>query len=137
MARSVRGSLGGEELFFARESPAIARQASVPTDNPVARHDNRNRVGCARSGHRANGLRTSEGAGDLGVGARRSAWNALQLLPDAALKRRCCEVQREFHLRGLALDALNNFTDPALHLASSRRDFRTRIFFSQLRDEFV
>src|SRR5580700_10487084 len=103
MARSVRGSLGGEELFFPSESPAIAREASVLTDNPVARHDNRNRVAGARSGHCANGLRTSEGAGDLGVGARRSAWDALQLLPDAAFERRRLQVQRERHLRGLAL----------------------------------
>src|SRR5580692_11615035 len=131
MALSVRrGPLGGEELFFASKSPAIAREAAVLTDNPVARHDNRNRVGCARSSHCANGLRTSEGAGDLGVCARCSAWNALQLLPDAALKRRCLQVQREFHLRGPALDSLNNFTDPALHVASSRRDFRSRIFFA-------
>src|SRR5579864_1019418 len=80
------GALACEQFFFACETPAIACQIAVFTNNPMARNHDRHGIGRASTGHRANGLGPSERAGYLRVRSRGSARDALQLLPDAALK---------------------------------------------------
>src|SRR5260370_773551 len=80
----------------------------------MAGHHDGNGVRGASSRNSPNGLRLAEGARDFRVRARPAARNPLQLLPNAPLKRRRLQVQREFQSRLFAFDALLDLPHPAL-----------------------
>ena len=59
------GALGGEELLFTREAPAIAGQCAVFANDAMTRYDNGHGVGGAGASDGANGFGLTERAGDL------------------------------------------------------------------------
>src|SRR5688572_13154225 len=61
---------------------AESGQRSVRSDHPVARHDDRDRVGAVRHPHGPHRLRIVDPLRELQVADRLSIWNARQLLPD-------------------------------------------------------
>src|SRR5690242_13912884 len=135
--KSPLRALGGEELLFAGEAPAVAGERAVLANDAVAWHDDGDRVGGAGASDGANGFGLAERAGDLRVGARAAARDALQLSPNTTLECGGLQIERKLDVRRAALDALENFRDPALELVGSSGNFRARIFIAQFGDEFV
>src|SRR5437773_8595428 len=101
----------------------------------MAWHDDGDGVAGAGASHRANGFGPADRVRDLRVSARRPAGNALQLLPNAALKRGGLQIKREFNVRRPAFDALQHFLHPALEAVRGGGDFRARVFLAALRDD--
>lgn len=77
---------------FALQAAAVAREAAVRADHPVARHDDRDRVMPIGQSHRARGPRSADLLGDAsvrprlpcrGCGTRYATSTAANGLPEA------------------------------------------------------
>src|SRR5260370_212287 len=130
--RLVAGSsLLRQQLLLSRKPPAIPGERPVLANDAMARNHDGNGVRGASSRNSPNGLRLAEGARDLRVRARLAARNSLQLLPNAPLKRRRLQVQREFESRLFAFDTLHDLSHPALERIRCGPKFPPRLLFSQ------
>ena len=80
----------------------IAGEAAIFANHPVAGDDHRQRIAADGTRHRAGGVHIADGAGDVLITARFAAGNFPQRLPDAHLKRRANQTQRQVKTAPLA-----------------------------------
>lgn len=83
-----------KERLLAPDAPAIASRHAVGTHYPMTRHEDSYRIGTHGIAYGAATLRTSDPARNLRVSGRLSAMNPAQCLPDAKLKRRAAQIER-------------------------------------------
>lgn len=84
-----------EEPAFDVGTPQVARQAAVAAENAVAWDDDRDRVTPDRATDRLRAARPTEGVGEIAVRDGIAIRNFEERLPDALLKWRPGEVERE------------------------------------------
>src|SRR6516225_1769726 len=83
-----------QERSLARQSPAIAAQATVAAHYSMAGNDDGNRIGGTSAGHCAACGRLAHGFGNFGVGTRAAIGDGPQLFPYATLKGGGLHVDR-------------------------------------------
>ncbi len=86
-----------QQGLFARQPPGVTRQLAALAHNPVAGHQDQPGIAPDRCPHCTRSLRSTDGLGDLGIGANLAAADACHRLPHLALKRRSQRrAQRHF-----------------------------------------
>src|SRR5579884_1354942 len=137
--KSAGGCIGyffyREEFLLAGDAPAVAGEIAVRANHAMTRNDDGNGIRGAGASDGAYGARTAEGAGNLAVRARRAARDALEFLPDAALKCGRLKVERKVLRGSFAVNAAQNFANPAFKTGMGRRKFRARIFLAKFLKE--
>ena len=134
-ARFCSPLLRRQQLSLALTAPAISADAPGVGHHPVARDDERDRIGGARAGNGSDRLRFADALCDLGVRARLAVRDPLQRAPDLPLKCRGLDVDREVERWRTAAKVLGDRLCP---LGSGLRigfDLRGRILPSQIGGE--
>jgi hypothetical protein len=123
--RSSRVGLGDPVLSFllqqgllALQSPAVATERAVVSDNPVTRNHQCHRICRARSRHRSGRSRLANTPRNVRIGASLAEGDSLQLLPHPPLKCRRSNIERQVEIRLPAIEVGKNRRDPAVQLAA-------------------
>src|SRR6266581_9124606 len=87
-----------EKHFLCGEATANSREAAVAADHAMARHDDGNRVAPVRQTHRAYCFGNPDALRQVRVGNRFSVGNGAQGIPNAKLKIRPFQRQREIEV---------------------------------------
>src|SRR3984957_11949606 len=96
-------ALEAEQRFLAFQAAAVAGEAAVAADHPVARHDDRDRVGAVSQAYRARRDEPlAQRPGDVAVADRASVRDLGQLGPDGELERGPARRQRHGELLEVA-----------------------------------
>jgi hypothetical protein len=94
--------LGNCECSASSLSNAETGQVAVTADDPVAGHDDRDRIAAIRGADRAYGFRPADTFGDIRIRRRLSVWDLLQRLEHAELELGTIELQREIEVPAFA-----------------------------------
>ncbi len=94
-ARARVCALAFEQSPLAFDAPAISRQRAVAAYHAVARHQDRDGVGGARTGHRAHAAGRPDCRGDLRVTAGGAGRDGAQRFPHAALEGGALDIERQ------------------------------------------
>src|SRR6187551_186855 len=89
------GALGREELALAVETPSVAAQRTVRADHPMARHENRDRVGSVGGTDRSDCVRLTDRSCDVGVAAGLPDRNPAKLAPHGFLETGAANIDRK------------------------------------------
>src|SRR3954451_5800596 len=95
-----------EQVPLAVQPAAVAGEAAVRADDPVAGHDDRDRVAAVGGADRPRPVRAPDLPGDLAVAARLAVRDRGQRLPHAAQERRAVQREGEGELVALAREVL-------------------------------
>src|SRR6188508_893066 len=88
-------TLPAEQPSLRIDAPSISAGAAVGADDPMAGHDNSDRIGCAGAGDGANGAGLADGPRHVTVRSRLTARDGGELAPDAPLERGAANVERQ------------------------------------------
>jgi len=98
----------------------------------MARNHDGNGIRGTGASHCADGPGTAQRSRDVRIGARGPARNFLQFLPNATLKGRGLQVERQLARGRLAFGAAHNFANPKFEVSAITRDLRPGIFGAKL-----
>ena len=88
-----------QQRFLPFDAPVISAQAAAACDHAMAGNQQCHGIGGAGAGYGARGPRLADGARDLAIGARAAARALLQGFPNALLKRRGPDIERQLRPR--------------------------------------
>ena len=97
------------------EPPAIAAEIAVAPDHPMARDDQCDWIGGARSGDRAGTPWCTHGLGDFGVAPGLASRNHPEGVPHPMLKCGSAQVERDVRPRCLPVELPQDLPGPRLH----------------------
>lgn len=84
-------AFSGKQSSFALDAPAIAGQCLIGAHNPMAGHQQTERIACAGASH-GSGV-TAQICGQFAVAHGLAGWNGLQGLPDTLLESAAAQIE--------------------------------------------
>src|SRR6187399_2723518 len=100
-----------EQLTFALQAAAVAGEVTVRADDPVAGHDDADRILAVGQAHGSRRGRVPDAFGQFAVGNLFTVRDPAQLCPHRALKGRAAEPEVQFEFPPLAREILGELVD--------------------------
>src|SRR6478752_1821760 len=124
-----------EQLALALDTPTVTGEVAVGAHHAMTRDRDGQAIGRAGAGHGAHGPRRANAPGELGIRESLPGSDASQRLPDAFLKCRAADVERQRLLASRFLYQRYHLGDPSFELCVAAEQLGPRKLPLQLVQE--